>query len=243
MRPSHVFLLFILAGLASSVFTAGPSRAEVVVFDRLTSIDTPVFLKVQTKGWLFPRGGRRVRIRVGDGETRTVLSGGDGLAYLKIEPRQSGISEIEAVSGRDRSLGHLLVIPPEASVVIIGAENSLKMSVFSDQERKESQPAIEAIAKHFRIVYVTEWLAPRSVKEWLAQKKYPLSVVMRWQGSGTLNMLRNQKISVAAVVGSEAMLKAAGPEIPYRYSFEKSRYGRSVSDWSEIEDLMPLPPK
>ena len=128
-------------------------------------------------------------------------------------------------------------------MVIIGAENSLKMSVFSDQERKESQPAIVAIAKHFRIVYVTEWLNPRSVKEWLAQKKYPLSVVIRWQGGGTLDMLRNQKISVAAVVGSEAMLEAAGPEIPHRYSFEKSRYGRSVSDWSEIEDLMPLPPR
>jgi hypothetical protein len=214
-------------------------RAEVVVFDRLTQADRPVYLKVLTKGWVFAEGGRRVRIRYGDRKFEPVLSGGDGLAYLKIRPPESGIFEIEAVSGSERGRGHLLVMPPAASVWIVGVENSLKLSLFSDRERADSQSALEKIAERFRIVYVTEWLPPQTVKEWLAQKKYPLSVVLRWQGAETLEMLGRQRVSIAALVGSETMLEAAGPEIEHRYSFDKSRYGRTVANWDEIETELP----
>jgi hypothetical protein len=237
--PFRVFLIFV--GLVSAAVAVGEGRTEVVVFDRLTTTAAPVYLKVQTKGRFFPEGGRRVQIRIGAFEPRTVLSGADGLAYLKFEPRQSGISEIEATSGTDRGLGHLLVIPPQAPVGIVGVAHSLKLSVLSDRERKASQAAIETLAKRFHIVYVTEWVPARSAKEWLAQKKYPLSVVLRWQGRRTLEMLKRRQITVAVIVGSEAMLKAAGSDIEYRYSFEKSRHGRTVSDWNEIEAPVPSP--
>ena len=76
--------------------------ADVVVFDRITTVGTPVFLKVLTKGRFFAEGGRRVQVRVGNQQPQTALSGGDGLAYLKVQPKREGLFKIEAVSGPDR---------------------------------------------------------------------------------------------------------------------------------------------
>ena len=217
--------------------------ADVVVFDRITTVGTPVFLKVLTKGRFFAEGGRRVQVRVGNQQPQTTLSGGDGLAYLKVKPKREGLFKIEAVSGSDRHSGHLLVIKADADTVIIGVESSLRESLFSVRPKTDSAPAVTKLARHHHILYVTEWLNTDPIKSWLDGEKYPLSIVMRWQADDTLEMLKKQRVSVAAVVGSEAMLKTARRRVQNRYCFEKTRYGTPVSDWNEILENLQITAK
>ena len=80
---SAVFLTFVTV-----------SHSEVVVFDDVTTVQTPIRIKVLTKAGFFARGGRLVDIYLDEIHLKKILTGGDGYGYLKYTPRKTGFKSI-----------------------------------------------------------------------------------------------------------------------------------------------------
>lgn len=231
IRLSAVSLAWMIA-----ILIAAPAmvQAGVVVFDRVTTVGKPVFLKVLTKGQFFPKGGQRVSIQVGDRQGHKILSGGDGYAYYKFLPQKPGLEKIVAFSDNEQSSGLLLVLADGESVIVIGVEGALQNTLFSEEMKSESRDAINTLSKKFNIVYLSRWLGNELVKNWLAREKFPSSVVLRWHGAQTFNNMLENGVTISAVIGSQAMLQAAPDDIEKRFTFEKTDKGTTVKDWGEI---------
>ena len=191
-----------------------------------------------TKGQFFPKGGRRVEVRIGNQQSHHLLSGGDGYAYFKYLPKTAGFKKIVAVSDGDEASGVLLVMNPGERALAIGTEGGLRTSLFSEIAKSDSQEALVQLHKQFRIVYLTRWLGVGLVKNWLKREKYPPSVVLRWRGPEVFKNMKNNDIEVTAVIGSAALIKAAPEYVKGRYTFEKTTTGTTVKDWAEIVKLI-----
>jgi len=209
-------------------------RAGVVVFDRVTTVGKPVFLKVLTKGKFFPKGGRRVSIQVGDRQSRKTLSGGDGYAYYKYLPQHPGLEKIVAISENEQGSGFLLVLAEKESVIVIGVEGALQNTLFSEDIKSASRNAIKTLSEKYRIVYLSRWFGNEMVKNWLDNEKFPSSVVLRWRSSTTFENMMENGVTIIAIIGSQAMLQVAPDDIEKRFSFEKTEKGTTVKDWDEI---------
>lgn len=231
-----LFTIAILAGLLLGFPVS--IAAGVVVFDRITTVGKPVFLKILTKGQFFSEGGRRVEVRIGNRQSHHLLSGGDGYAYFKYLPQAAGFEKIIAVSDGDEASGLLLVMNPGETALVIGTEGGLRTSLFSEKAKSDSREALIQLNKQFRIVYLTRWLGMGLVKNWLKREKYPPSVVLRWRGPEVFKKMKNSDIEVAAVIGSAALMKAAPEYVKGRYTFEKTTKGTTVKDWAEIVRLI-----
>ena len=225
-------IMAVLIGVALS--PAAPVEADVTVFDQITAVKKPVFIKIMTKGRVFPAGGQRVVLRIGTDRPYHLLSGGDGYAYLKYVPRNAGVAKMVAVSGDDRAGGILLVVNSAEKALVIGAEGVLRASLLLKQSNTASRKALIRLGKHFRIVYLTRWIGPQMLKDWLAREKYPSSVVLGWKSPEVFERLQHRGVAIAAVIGSNALLKAAREHVERRYSFEKTTSGATVKDWPEI---------
>lgn len=231
IRLTAIFLAWILAILLPDPAIV---RAGVVVFDQVTTVGKPVFLKVLTKGIFFPKGGRRVAIQVGDQQIHKTLSGGDGYAYYKYLPQQPGLEKIVAFSDNEQSSGLILVLADGESVIVIGVEGALQNTLFSQEMKSESRDAINTLSKKFRILYLSRWFGNEMVKNWLVSEKFPSSVVLRWRSSQIFINMTDNGVTISAVIGSKAMLQAAPDGIAKRFTFEKTGKGTTVKDWAEI---------
>ncbi len=230
--------LLIMAAIVALLWMASPAAADVVVFDQITTVNQSVFIKIMTKGRFFPAGGQRIALRIDSGQPRQLLSGGDGYAYYKFTPVKSGTFQIEAVSGDNRSSGIILVVRPPEKVLVIDAEGGLRAAALSEQSRSESLDALKQLSRRFRLIYLTRWVGPQMLKKWLAEKKFPSAVVLKWKDSDFFERLRQRKISIAAVIGSDSLLEASREHVERRYSFNETSHGTLVKDWSEIIKLL-----
>lgn len=233
-RTIHLTVLFwsciILAIPALPAF----GRADVIVLDRVTSVGRPVFITVNTRKWFFPAGGKAVEVRIGNNPKITILSGADGYGYYKYVPRQAGLKKISATAGEDQSSGWLLVMAPKESVLLIGVDGGLRRSPLSTAPLPHSRDTLVGLPKRFRIVYLTQLMPVTYVREWLAEKGFPQSVVLHWQGPEAYDDLQRKGVRVAAVVGSAALVKTVSQEVKQRYTFEDTNDGTIVTDWREI---------
>ena len=222
------------AVIVSLLWIATPAAADIVVFDQITTVNQPVFIKMITKGRFLPAGGQRITLRIDSGQPLQLLSGGDGYAYYKFTPARSGTFQMAAVSGENRSSGSLLVINPPDRVLAIDAEGGLRAAALSEQSKSEGLDALKQLDKHFHIIYLTRWVGPQMLKQWLTEKKYPPAVVLKWKGSAFFERLRQRNISITAVIGSKSLLEASRNHVERRFSFNETGHGTRVNDWSEI---------
>ena len=213
-------------------------RSEVVVFDRVTTVQTPVRIKVLTKGRFFARGGRLVDIYLDDNYLKKILTGGDGYGYLKYVPQGPGVKKIMASSDANSATGLLLVMDEGDQAIIIEVEGAFKDTLFSEEIRKDSQKAVDSLYKSYAIIYLSRYVGKGISQSWLAREDFPESVILRWQGSATFKALEKKKVSMHAVIGSAAMISAAKNYIEKRYTFEESKDGKKVKDWDEILNLL-----
>jgi hypothetical protein len=68
----------------------------------------------------------------------------------------------------------------------------------------------------------------------LEEVGFPPSVVLSWKGRATLESLAEREVQVHAVIGSAQTVTAAGPQVPHRFSFERAKGAKAVSEWEEI---------
>ena len=90
--------LLLIASSGLLWLVAEPTEGAVIVYDQITAPNTPVFLKVQTRGRFFAEGGRRVTLSVNKDRTFKLLTGGDGFGYVKYTPAEPGRFTISAAS-------------------------------------------------------------------------------------------------------------------------------------------------
>lgn len=222
-----VFLTFVTAG-----------RGEVVVFDDVTTLQTPIRIKVLTKGRIFARGGRLVDIYLDENHLDRILTGGDGYGYLKYTPRKAGFKSIEARSDADSATGLHLVTYKGDKAIIIDIEGAFQNALFSEEIRENSQEAVNALSKAYKIIYISRFVGKGISRSWLANADFPKSVILRWQGSNTIKLLKKRGVLLDAVIGSATVISAAKKHITHRYTFERSKDGKIVKDWDEILELL-----
>ena len=68
------------------------------MYDQVTTVGTPVYLEVLTKGRIFAEGGRLVEFYLDDRRLGKNLTGGDGHGYRKYTPEQAGMIKVSARS-------------------------------------------------------------------------------------------------------------------------------------------------
>ena len=86
-------------------FMPSAIQAAVIVFDRVTTVGSSVYLKVLTKGKFFAEGGKRITFYLEGQQLGKTLTGGDGYGFLKVTPERKGMQEIE-VQTETRSEEH-----------------------------------------------------------------------------------------------------------------------------------------
>jgi len=215
--------------------------ARVVVFDRVTTSQTPVYLRVQTKGRFFTQGGKLVDIYINDQKLNRILTGGDGYGYLKYIPQRVGMIKFEARADGDRETGIILVIGENEKVILIEVESGFKDTLLSNTTRVGSRKAIETLSQKYKIVYLSTFFGTNLAKKWLVTQQFPESATLQWQGSKLLTSLQEKGIQLHAIIGSAALISEATRHIARRYTFEESKEGQTVADWEQLIELIDKP--
>ena len=237
---SKYFLLLAIFILCLFNTFASTSFADVVISDQVTTLGTPVRLVVLTKGKLFPQGGQLVDIYIDNEKLKQILTGGDGYGYLNYIPKHPGLKRITARSGIEKSSGLILTLEKHEKVVLIELEGGFKDSLLSDKTKADSRGVIEALSNKFKIIYLRRYryISNALSKKWLEMENFPESVVITWKGIRTLEALKEKGLNLHAIIGSTALISASVEFIENRYSFEKTKDGKTVADWKEIEKLL-----
>ena len=224
-------LLVVLLGSAENL------DAAVVVFDRVTSVGKPLFVKVVTRGMVFTRGGRRVSIRIDKGPAYDTLSGADGAAFMKYHPDRPGMRTVTAVSEGEEGRGKILVLAPAESVIVIGIEGGLQKSLFPEEYRRIAQEVVGDLHRQYRLVYLIRWIGAGLVNDWLEKHQFPQSVILRWRDERVFKQMKNNGVRVEAVIGSAALLGAAPDSIQHRFTFDDNS-DATVSGWGDIRKAL-----
>ncbi len=232
---------YLLRCLVPLVFTLGlavSSFAEIVVFDSITTVKTPVMLKALTKGRFFPKGGELVEFRAGSKVLGKRLSGGDGYALFEYRPSRAGLIRIEVKTADDTGHAYLLVLRKQEKVLLVEVEGGI-MSVFVRGEPMQgSKETLSQLAKKYRIVYITTILGQEMAKQWLKEKAFPESVVLRWYGEGFFEDLKNMHVNIYAVVGSPELIDFAEDYVKRRFCFFDTENAEVLEDWAELQERL-----
>ena len=217
------------------------SHGKVVVFDQVTTVQTPINIRVLTREGFFSAGGRMVDIYLDNNLLKKILTGGDGYGYLKYTPRGPGLKKITARSNTDSASGLILVLNDNEKAIIIETEGAFKDTVFSDEIRESSQKAVTLLSENYKIIYLSRFLGKGITAIWLEKQNFPKSVILRWRGPKTLENFKKNSVQLHAIIGSADVISAVKEQIEKRFSFEKTKDGKTVKDWDEILKLLQSP--
>jgi hypothetical protein len=218
------------------------THGKVVVFDRVTTVQTPINIIVLTRERFFSAGGRMVDIYQDNNLLKKILTGGDGYGYLKYTPRGPGLKKITARSNNDSASGLILVMNNNEKAIIIEIEGAFKDALFSDKIRESSQKAVISLSENYKIIYLSRFLGKGITGRWLAKQNFPKSVILRWRGPKTLENLKKNSVQLHAIIGSADVISAVTEQIEKRFSFDKTKDGKTVKDWDEILKLLEKSP-
>ena len=218
------------------------SYGKMVVFDQVTMVQKPIYLKVLTKDGFFSAGGQMVDIYVDDDFLKKILTGGDGYGYLKYTPREAGLKKISARSAIGSDSALILVMSEYEKAILIEIEGAFKDSVFSDAIKVSSQKAVKSLSENYKIIYLSRLLGKGITGSWLEKQNFPQSVILRWRGPITLKNLKDKGVQLHAIIGSPDLVATVSELVEKRFSFEKTKDGDTVKDWDEILRLLTKSP-
>ena len=113
------------------ILPSAQGMSAVIAYDNVTTVGTPVFLKVLTKGVIFPDGGRLVEFFLDEKSLGKNLTGGDGYGYRKHTPKRPGLMKLNVRSKGESGSGWLLVAKKRENVVFIEIERGFKDAALS----------------------------------------------------------------------------------------------------------------
>ena len=233
-RRIKKLILPLIFCMAAGFYAAPGCRGEVVVLDLVTTVKTPIRITVLTKGRFFSAGGRLVDIFLDDEHLKRILTGGDGYGYFKYTPRSPGYKKIKASSNSDSAEALLLVMAKKDRALAIEVEEGFKTAIFSEEIKQSSLRVLKTLSKKYKIIYLSRYVGKRITGAWIEKQGFPKSVILGWQGAGTLTALKEKGIQLHAIIGSAAVISEAAGDIQNRFTFEKTKDGTTVKDWDEI---------
>ena len=216
------------------VLPSNRSLGAVIVYDQVTTVNTPVYLKVLTKGKIFADGGRLVEFFLDDQSLGKNLTGGDGYGYRKYVPQRAGIIKVRATSDGESGNGIVLVMKKSEKAILIEIEGGFKDAVVSDIAAGAGRQAVEEMLKKFRVIYLSRNTGIRMARTWLDEIEMPDAPVLRWKGAQTLSALKEKGIQLHAIIGAAGVIEAAADHVDKRYTFDKTQKGQTVRDWHEL---------
>ena len=225
-------VIFIVCILLSNAASAG-----VTIFDTVSTVNKDTKLTALTQGRFFPEGGKLVTFYVNSKKIGTTLSGGDGYAFLKYKSSSRGIKSLQAESGEHRDEGTLLITEKKDKVILIEIESTLFDSLLSFRADKESRGALTELSKNFRVIYISSLIGIAQSKKWLHDNEFPLSAVLKWEGSELIDDLKEKGIPLYAIIASPDLLSDAS-NIEKRFSFTETEDATEVRDWDELIDSL-----
>ena len=218
--------------------------SAVIVYDSVTTVDTPVYLKVLTKGRIFADGGRLVEFYLDDNSLGKNLTGGDGYGYRKYTPKHPGLIKLKARSKGESGSGVLLVIRKSEKVILIEIEGGFKDAFISEIAAGAIRRAVEKMMKKYRIIYLSRYAGIRASRNLLDKGELPEAPVLRWKSPKMFSALKEKGIQLYAIIGSAGLIAESAEHIEKRYTFEQTQNGQTVKDWEEIIELLKKrPPK
>ncbi len=214
------------------------SNAAVIVFDQVTTVGTPVYLKVLTKGRFFAQGGMRVAFYLDQKQIGKTLTGGDGYGFLKYIPQQKGLQKIEVRTETEQGSGLVLVMDITEKAVVIEIEGGLQNAFISESTKVESKNAVSAISQSYRIIYLNRFFGTTLSRKWLENQGFPSSAVLQWRGPQVFESLKEKGVNLLAFVGSAALVSEVLEYFENSYSFEETDKGKKVTDWPQVTKLI-----
>jgi hypothetical protein len=241
-RRTEIFLKtrarFIFGIVFLLYFPAAPSLSAVIVYDQVTTVGTPVYLEVLTKGLIFAEGGRLVEFYLDDKSIGKNLTGGDGHGYRKYTPTRAGMIKVSARSEGETGSGMLLAMQKSAKAVLIEIEGGFKDAFISKIAAGASRRAVAKLLEKYQVIYLTRYIGIQKSKDWLDEAEFPNAPVLSWRGSQSLAALKARGIQLYALIGSAAIVGEAAEHIERCYSFEQTRNGHTVTDWEQLIALL-----
>jgi hypothetical protein len=231
-----LWLALLILGI--SILPAARGLSAVIVYDRVTTVGTPVYLKVLTKGRIFADGGRLVEFYLDDKRFGKNLTGGDGYGYCKYKPGRAGIINVRATSKGESGAGLLLVMKKSEKAVLIEIESGFKDAFISDIAAGASRQAVKQLLKKYRVVYLSRFAGVRMARSWLDEMEFPEAPVLQWQGEQTLNALKENSINLYAIIGPANVIDTAADHIKKRYTFDQNQKEQTVKDWQEVMERL-----
>jgi hypothetical protein len=227
-------LWFALLILGFFILPTARGLGAVIVYDRVTTVGTPVYLRVLTKGKIFADGGRLVEFYLDDKRFGKNLTGGDGYGYRKYKPQRAGIINVRATSKGESGAGLLLVMKKSEKAVLIEIEGGFKDAFISDIAAGASRLAVRQMLKKYRIIYLSRFTGIRMARSWLDEMEFPDAPVLQWRGEQTLNALKEKGINLYAIIGPTSVIAKAADHIKKRYTFDQNQKEQTVKDWQEV---------
>ena len=227
--------------------SATPCLSAVIVYDQVTTVGTPVYLEVLTKGLFFADGGRLVEFYLDDKSIGKNLTGGDGHGYKKYTPERAGIIKVNARSKGESGSGLLLVMKKNEKAVLIEIESGFKDALISQTAASADRRALEKLFKEYRVIYFSrysQFVGIRATKDYLDKLEFPDAPLLTWRGPQMLTTLKARGVRLFAIIGSAEIIGQAAEYIERRYTFEQTPDEKTVKDWQEIIELLQKsPPK
>jgi hypothetical protein len=206
----------------------------VIVYDGVTTVGTPVYLKVLTKGRLFAAGGRLVEFYLDDQSIGKNLTGGDGYGYRKFIPRRQGIIKVRATSRGESDNGLLLVMKKAEKAVLIDIEGGFKDTFISDIAAGANRQAVRQLLEKYRVIYLSRYTGIGMARNLLNEMEFPDAPVLQWQGEQTFKALKEKGVHLHAIIGPTGVIGAADGYIDKRYTFDENQKEQTVKDWQEV---------
>ena len=235
--PKKMLRLTLL--IAGCLFLTGArGLAAVIVFDQVTTVGTPVYLKVLTKGRIFADGGKLVEFYLDDQSIGKNLTGGDGYGYRKIIPQHEGTIKVRATSDGESDNGLLLVMKKSDKAVLIEIEGGFKDALISDIAAGANRQAVKTLIQKYRVIYLSRYTGMRTARNWLDEMEFPDAPILEWRGEQTLKALRENGIKLYAIIGPASVISTADGYIDRRYTFDQNQKEQTVKDWQELMERL-----
>ena len=215
----------------------GKADAGLVMFDDVATPGAPIFLKVETRRMVFPDGGQRVWVRIGRGEERLLLTGGDGCGYLKTQFLHPGMETWTARSKTEKNEARVLVLGTDTPVLVIEVAAVFSPALLRKNEFDACRRVLTTLSEQFPILYLGGRFGAPVIRDWLADHGYPVGPVLAGRSLTVLQKLRNRGICFGALLGS-GKLSTAADFIANRYCFEKTSEAVHVRGWEELHEQL-----
>ena len=208
------------------------------MYDRITAINEPVFLKVQSRGNFFAEGGQRVTLSLDDETTFNLMTGGDGYGYVKYTPSAAGRYKIRVVPDDGSSEAILLVVAPEDGIILIETEMLLKSGILTPEQKESAQQVLDNLSRDYHLLYTTRFLGAASAKQMLKSMKFPASLTLEGSIPDIYKQLSDSNLKVRAIVGSSGSFAGSIKDSTLCLTFDQTEKGTTVEDWNQIQKIL-----